>query len=310
MLEIRPFSAAHVPQAAALAAEEYARARRAFPLLPPVDAAGVFCRELSSLCLPLSVAALEEGRLKGFLCCEEPRKAYFGTADGIYSPLWAHGAESPAVWQALYTSAARLWAENGLFTHLITVYAWDKALLRLFFENGFGLRLCDALRPVSPIEGRGGFRVEECRDWERLLPFRNGVLGHLGQSPTFFPHPRQTAGELKAEAEADGLRFFIAARNGVDAAYLEFGGAGENFTCTVPSTDNICGAYCLPAFRGSGAAQALLSSLMELLAQEGKASCGVDYETINPAANHFWPKYFSPYTYGLFRRIDERWKPL
>ena len=114
MLEIRPFSAAHVPQAAALAAEEYARARRAFPLLPPVDAAGVFCRELSSLCLPLSVAALEEGRLKGFLCCEEPRKAYFGTADGIYSPLWAHGAESPAVWQTLYTAAARLWAENGL----------------------------------------------------------------------------------------------------------------------------------------------------------------------------------------------------
>lgn len=308
MISIVPFEPEHLLPAAELAMREYSRAQKAFPLLPDRDYREEFLKELSSLELPLGVAAVEGGKLKGFLCCTAPRKEYFGKADGVYSPLCAHAGEDLRTWQALYSAAAGLWAEQGIFTHLITLYARDTALLRFFFENGFGLRLCDALRPLEPIESAGSFRVEECRDWHRLLPFRNGVLSHLGQSPTFFSHPELTAEELQREAEEEGLRFLIACRGEEEAAYLEFGGAGENFTCAEPFTDNICGAYCLPRFRGQGAMQALLSQLSRLLAGEGKVSCGVDYETINPTANRFWPKYFTPYTYGLFRRIDERWE--
>jgi hypothetical protein len=32
----------------------------------------------------------------------------------------------------------------------------------------------------------------------------------------------------------------------------------------------------------------------------------VDYETINPAANSFWPKHFQQYTRSVVRRIDEK----
>lgn len=43
------------------------------------------------------------------------------------------------------------------------------------------------------------------------------------------------------------------------------------------------------------------------MAQErGKTYLGVDYETVNPTALHFWTKYFTPYTYSYIRRIDER----
>ena len=45
---------------------------------------------------------------------------------------------------------------------------------------------------------------------------------------------------------------------------------------------------------------------MNELAKENYLRCGVDFESINPTANHFWLKYFKPYTYSLTRRIDER----
>jgi len=39
--------------------------------------------------------------------------------------------------------------------------------------------------------------------------------------------------------------------------------------------------------------------------KEGYAYLGVDYESLNPTAYAFWQKYFSAYTHGLVRRIDE-----
>lgn len=44
---------------------------------------------------------------------------------------------------------------------------------------------------------------------------------------------------------------------------------------------------------------------IETLEAEGWTHLGVDYESINSTAAHFWPKYFEPYTSGVVRRIDE-----
>ena len=68
---------------------------------------------------------------------------------------------------------------------------------------------------------------------------------------------------------------------------------------------NICGAYCLPEYRGKGVIQALLDHMISVLKSEGHARLGVDFETFNPTAAGFWPKYFEAYTNGLVRRVDE-----
>lgn len=45
---------------------------------------------------------------------------------------------------------------------------------------------------------------------------------------------------------------------------------------------------------------------MEVLYKaEGYLLLGVDCESFNPTARGFWLKYFTPYTYGLVRRIDD-----
>ena len=50
----------------------------------------------------------------------------------------------------------------------------------------------------------------------------------------------------------------------------------------------------------------LLRFAENTLAKEGYVRLGVDYESFNPSALYFYPKYFSVYTNSLVRRIDER----
>ena len=62
----------------------------------------------------------------------------------------------------------------------------------------------------------------------------------------------------------------------------------------------------MPGHRGSGVYDSLLAFVIDTLKHEDYKRLGVDCETLNPTALRFWGKYFSVYTYGLIRRIDER----
>ena len=68
---------------------------------------------------------------------------------------------------------------------------------------------------------------------------------------------------------------------------------------------NICGAYCMPEYRGTGVAQSVLEEVIRVLGSEGYIRLGVDCESFNPTAVGFWSKYFQAYTHSVVRRIDE-----
>ena len=69
---------------------------------------------------------------------------------------------------------------------------------------------------------------------------------------------------------------------------------------------NICGAYLRYEFRGTGIFTKLLGYTFDCLRESNIPLCGVDCESINPEAYGFWTKHFTPYTYSLVRRLDER----
>ena len=69
---------------------------------------------------------------------------------------------------------------------------------------------------------------------------------------------------------------------------------------------NICGAFCLSEYRGSGIFNNLLSYLVTTLKGEGYTRIGVDFESFNPTARGFWLKHFTEYTNSVVRRIDEK----
>ena len=98
----------------------------------------------------------------------------------------------------------------------------------------------------------------------------------------------------------------MAKKDGAVCAFLRITATGETFISEGNTYRHITGAYCLPEHRGKDVYQNLLNFTIAALKAEGITRLGVDYESINPTAEGFWPKYFTTYTHGVVRRIDER----
>lgn len=303
-MEILDFTKEHIPQAGALAMENYEEERRAVPALLPVKR----LPDLSDLARnKLGCAAFENGKMAGFLCCLDPwENAFTTSARGTFSPIYAHGAipeERGYIYHRLYQAAAQKWAGAGIASHSIGLYAHDWAAIEAFFQYGFGLRCIDAIRPMEPVaaaacEGFSFFELAPDRR-RRLEPLHRQLEAHFEKSPLFMKH---TEPDRWLEEKT---RLFAAAKGEKIAAYVEIADTAENFVTEEPQVQNICGAFCLPECRGKGLYQNLLNYLTGVLKSEGYTRLGVDYESFNPTARGFWQKYFVPYTNGVVRRIDE-----
>lgn len=309
-MKIVDFTMEHMEEAGALARSNYREemaAVRELPetaALPPLDhfaANGLGC------------AAFDNKRMIGFLGCYRPiERAFMTNAKGIFSPIHAHAAVKEGrdkIYQRMYQAAAAKWAGEGAASHTIALYAHDTAALDAFFTYGFGLRCIDGIRPMEqsgPAEVKGYVFAELKRaEFDRIISLRRQLARHLGESPCFM---KMSDGEVEhwlGEAGAQNSRIFTASKDGRTVAYLEAAEKGETFVTLVPEMLNICGAYCTPEHRGTGAAAALFQYLINTLRQDGYPLLGVDFESINPTAYGFWLKYFSPYTNSLVRRIDE-----
>lgn len=305
-MELKTFTKEHIPLASALAMENYREERQSVPALPQVNqlpALDVFAKN------ELGCAAFEKGKMVGFLCCLDPwENAFTTTARGTFSPIHAHGAvlkDRGRIYQRLYQAAAQKWVNAGVISHSIGLYAHDRVAIEAFFQYGFGLRCVDAIRPLTSIaapdcEGFSFFEME--LDQRGSLEMLHRQLAvHFEQSPCFMKH---TEPDRWLEEKN---RLFAAkdVNTGRIAAYIEIADTAENFATEEPQVQNICGAFCLPEYRGKGLYQNLLNYLIRTLKAEGFTCLGVDYESFNPTAQGFWQKYFVPYTNGVVRRIDE-----
>ena len=98
---------------------------------------------------------------------------------------------------------------------------------------------------------------------------------------------------------------FIAKKKDKVIAFVEVQDGGENFVTYMPDMKNICGAFCMPEYRGQQIFQELLNYMMDVLKKDGVERLGVDFESFNPTAYAFWLKYFESDTHSVVRRIDE-----
>ena len=308
-MQIIEFSREWIPAARELILSNYLEERAAVPALPEHVKIPPLERLTEN---GLSVVAVENGRLRGFLGAYGPWAPVFCTPDtrGVFSPLHAHAVEKEErvrVLRRLYQAAAERWARAGAASHAITLYAHDLQAREAMYLYGFGVRCMDLMRPVAGVELMSGWRCSELPSWRRgeLTPLRRELAAHLEQSPCFMHDDPQVLEAWLKRKEALAARVFVAEREGEIIAYIEAEGDGENFVSAAPGTVNICGAYCRKEYRGTGAAQAVLGQLAAVFQAEGYVRLGVDCESINPTALGFWSKSFDAYTHSVVRRIDE-----
>ena len=314
MIEILSFNKSHIQKAKELIITNYNEERSFVTTLPQIQIDTIPDKAFYDFIENgLGVVMFDDNKILGFLCCDNPYDNAFGsTARGIFVPLHAHGAipeNRDIIYKKLYQSVAKIWVDRGIAYHAICLYAHDTQTKEAFFDCGFGSRCVDAIRPLTNFEYSicEGVTFRELADSDliKVRDLRNMLVTHLGESPCFMRSSEEEAKSWITRAESRDSRLFFAMHSGRLIAFIEVTDDGENFATWEDSIQNICGAFCLPEFRGKGIMQGLLNYVITLLKTDKTSSLGVDFESFNLLSNGFWLKHFTAYTYSVTRRIDE-----
>lgn len=309
-MKIVNFEIKHVKEAEQLALENYNEEREIVTILPKVEA----LPDLTGFAKNgLGVAAYEKDKMVGFLCCYEAFDNAFGTpAKGTFSPIHAHAATKDnrsSILKRMYQEAADKWVKQRIYYHSIAFYAHDTVSKNTMFEYGFGLRCIDAIRGMNTFECNSllnGITFKELAKGEAkdIRVLRRLLYEHMGKSPCLMNLPEKCEKWIERKEESES-RLFVARDGQRIVSFIEIADEGENFVTEVKSMVNICGAFSMPEYRGTGLSQSLINYAIKILKSQGYELLGVDYEGFNPTANGFWKKHFTIYTNSVVRRIDE-----
>lgn len=311
-MNIVNFTRAHISEATVLAYSAYEEELRHTPILPPIDRIPDLTGFADN---GYGFAALDGGKMKGFLCSYAPFENMFGStyAKGVFSPMGANASviENRAkIYAAMYQAAADKWVSAGAVSHSVCLYAHDTETQRQFYLYGFGLRCVDAIRPMELIDCLTctgySFRELDKNEFAALYPMEILINRHFKESPIFMNRSLDSLENFLEDTQNENSRFFSATHDGIPCAYMQIKHEGETFITKQADFANITGAFCLPEHRGKGVYQNLLNFVISNLKREGYTRLGVDFESFNPTAYGFWMKYFTPYTNGVVRRIDEK----
>lgn len=309
-MKILDFEMQHIEEARAIAASNYKEECEYVPVLPDI----MTIPDLDMFAENgLGVAAFEKDRLVGFLCCYKPwANAFNSKAAGTFSPIHAHGSvkeNRSMIYKRMYQAAADKWVRQGIAYHSIALYAHDNEAINSMFTYGFGLRCVDAVRAMDElnVDSAAGVSFEEIpkMDVVHIREMRKMLSAHLGNSPCFMYSSQKQLESWLSRAETRDTRVFAARKDGKFIAFAEIADEGENFATETADMCSICGAFCLPEYRGKNIYTNLISFIISKLKGEGYKTLGVDFESFNPTANGFWLKHFTAYTNSVVRRIDE-----
>lgn len=308
-----PFCETYLAEAAALFIENLARLRRAVPALSDrlMDPQTVQKRIAGIMAACGGVMALEDGKLTGYLgwwLADDFRGAGRKAA---YCPEWAHAVaveRKAEVYRALYRAAAANWAAACCEVHAITLLAHDPVAERAWFWNGFGLLVVDAVRPMRGLDAQlhsdMQFRAATADDAAALAELDAEHCLHYGRSPIFMvPHRGETAAGWADFLDRPRNSVWLACDGTGPAGFMRFDGYEFDGAEVVESetTVKISGAYVRPVCRGRGAAAGMLDAALSDYAGRGFTACAVDFESFNPEAAAFWPRYFEPVCFSLMR---------
>lgn len=318
-LEIVPFTAEHVPAAAALLAQRQRAARMLEPALAArfEDAHATRSALDQRLAQPdaSGAAALRGGRVTGFVLGTRRDDTTWGP--NVWVEAEGHAVEEAEVARDLYALAAARWVEEGRTSHTVVLPAGDPALVDAWFRLGFGHQHVHALREVASADECGTpadvtVRPATRADVPALARLDLVLPAHQTLSPVFSRLAPPSYDEARAEWEADfgDDRFatFVAERDGavvgsaIGCALTVSSMHGG--MCAVDDAGFLGFAAVDPAARGGGVGGALLDAVHRWARESGYPTVVTDWRMTNLLASRMWAnRGFRPTFYRLFRGI-------
>lgn len=312
-MKIIPFESNYLDQAAELFVNALEQQRLVTPLIPGRMAQPEKVREILARLFTHcpGVAAVEDGKLLGYLGWFEIEEFRDTDRKAALSPEWAHATVSqnkPAIIRALYRSAGSQWAADGCNVHAIGLMADDKESLETLFWSGFGLMVVDAIRPLQPIGAvcAPGYTLRKAgvADLAGLVEIEKEHWQHYTKSPIFMTAQEPDSAEAFAEFLANPVNGAWIALSGDEVvSYVRFEASSFGAAQILNASDTIAitGAYTKPAHRGGRLMPALVDLALQEYAGRNFGRCVVDFESINPEAAVFWMRYFKPVCYSVMR---------
>ncbi|MCY7304325.1 MAG: GNAT family N-acetyltransferase [Thermoleophilia bacterium] len=303
-LEIQPFSADYLDEAASLLARRHATHRVAEPFLPAsyeqLDIARAAIEALATVDASGAVAS-RGGTVVGFL---------IGTLreDPIWGPnVWVepagHAVDEAEDVRDLYAFAAARWVEGGRTSHYAVVPAVDARVLDAWVRLGFGQQHIHAIRvaPVAPLAQAVpgiGIRRAVYEDLDALAEIELLLPAHQMLSPVFSSLGPPPFEEVRAEWEEDfgdpKFATFVAVRDGEvvgSAIGCSVTESGLHSGLTRPDHAAHLGfAAVRDGARGAGIGRALAETVLDWAAADGYPCVVTDWRATNLLSSRAWPR--------------------
>ncbi len=231
-----------------------------------------------------------------------------------FCPIVGHATLSEnkeKIYLALYTASSQKWVQDNRFNHLWMTFYGDTDLKDMLYDVGFGSYVMDACQKISPnlFQVNCPYRITKAvsDDVDILLKFANETNKYYSDAPIFLKREEYSRDYITQIINQEHA--FIAWDNddmiGVISFSINQGYHFERLTSVESSRISHIGAYIKPDYRGKGVGTGLLKEVFDYCLKIGKPYIHVSYETSNPNANKFWPKYFNPVVRSVRRTINK-----
>lgn len=292
-MDVRPFTRADVPAAAALLA---ARAQD-HPLAAPFDAVS----EIEQLLDDGHTGWVADG---GYLLGK-------ADADAAWSLYTGHAARDVMTYRRLYRAIGTDWVEAGHRRHAIVMPEGDPVAGAAFADLAFGREHVCALaaladQPAEPPPGH--VEVREVTDVDLIVPLLPTLARHLSDPPCWAPRPESFYAALTEDYRADVADpktvYRVALLDGAVVAFASWEPMPQR-VCLPEGTWALSHMAALPEARGRGVGRALTLDGLALLRERGVEVTWTDWRLTNMSAEPYWRTYgWRPYNVRMTRRIE------
>lgn len=231
-----------------------------------------------------------------------------------FCPIVGHTAfveNEKSIYHALYTASSQKWVQDNRFNHLWMTFYDDIDLKDMLYDIGFGSYVIDACQKVSEnmLQTNCPYKITRAvyDDADALLKLANELNQYLLDSPIFLKTKEYSRDDIVQIISQNGV--FLAWDDdcliGVMSLKIDQGYHLEKLTTTDSGYISHIGAFVKSEYRGKGVGTRLLKEVFDYCVEAGKSFVHVSFETANPYANKFWPKYFKPAIRSVRRTINK-----
>lgn len=317
-LEIAPFAAEHLEDAARLLADRQRRLRERRPELSAAHEAPHACRPVIAALRERpgfhGVVALRGSDVVGYLAGYTRGEQIWGRA--CWSPIEGFalaGDEDAETARDLYAAWADHFVAMGFFRHYVHAAADDEETMAAWVRTGFGQMQAHAVRDLE-LTGAppGGVTIRRAapEDIDRLDPLLPLIALALMRPPAYaisLPEDIPTyRGSWEEELRQPGARHWLAGEDGRALAMASFYDAGPG-PMAPDGAWELSVAMTAPEARARGLMRALLATAFAAARGSGATHCITDWRTASLPTHRSWTALgFRPTHHRLHRHIDER----